>query len=80
MLQNSYQSYYDNCHNSDSNCDTGMVCFQRDNQNSIPGCNSGGSGDVYGYDYCYYVVRDQKRSCLTLKSVGKSTLTNMMSK
>ena len=37
----------------DSNCASGLKCFQRNDKRAITGCNSGGSGDVNGWDYCY---------------------------
>jgi hypothetical protein len=38
---------------SDSDCHGGLVCFQRDGLEVVPGCQAGGSGDVSGYDYCH---------------------------
>ena len=35
---------------SDGQCATGLICFQRDNNEAIPGCMSAGEA---GYDYCY---------------------------
>lgn len=37
----------------DSDCMTGLRCFQRDGYEKTPGCERGGFGDVYGFDYCY---------------------------
>ena len=31
---------------------SGLSCFQRNNKRTVPGCKSGGSGDVSAYDYC----------------------------
>ena len=41
----------------DSECATGLTCFQRDVATSIPGCKDGGSGDIYDYDYCYDITK-----------------------
>jgi len=38
---------------NDSQCMPGLWCFQRDGKAAVPGCRSGGSGDVSNYDYCY---------------------------
>ena len=38
---------------SDSDCDTGLICFQRSYGEVVPGCNVGGVGDTNNYDYCY---------------------------
>ena len=37
----------------DSDCDGTLVCYQRDDTTQVPGCSTGGDGDVSGYDYCY---------------------------
>eukprot|EP00492_Amphilonche_elongata_P001588 TRINITY_DN19_c0_g1_i5.p1 TRINITY_DN19_c0_g1~~TRINITY_DN19_c0_g1_i5.p1 ORF type:complete len:931 (+),score=175.89 TRINITY_DN19_c0_g1_i5:289-2793(+) len=39
---------------SDADCDAGLRCFKRDNDESIPGCAAGGEGDKHGHDYCYF--------------------------
>ena len=36
----------------DSDCETGMKCFQRSNKTPVPGCASGGSDDWTHADYC----------------------------
>merc|ERR1712032_475540 len=44
------------CHgdcDKDSDCATGLKCFQRNDQTPVPGCHNGGSGDKFGWDYCY---------------------------
>ena len=38
---------------SDTECATGLKCYQRNNKKKITGCFGGGSGDTKGYDYCY---------------------------
>jgi hypothetical protein len=39
---------------TDSDCASGLLCFQRDMSSSqVPGCQIGGTGDVGYYDYCY---------------------------
>merc|ERR1712072_1515865 len=38
---------------NDSHCKTGLKCFQRGGKQPVPGCQSGGKGDVSGHDYCY---------------------------
>merc|ERR1712000_376321 len=37
---------------ADSNCASGLKCFQRNGKQAVPGCKAGGSGDVSTYDYC----------------------------
>lgn len=39
----------------DADCADGTVCFQRerDDGSPVPGCGSGGPGDIPGADYCY---------------------------
>lgn len=38
---------------SDSDCQSGLICFQRSWAESVPGCSgAGGSRDVLGKDYC----------------------------
>lgn len=38
----------------DSDCFPGLKCFQRDTKAAkVPGCTSGGSGDISTHDYCY---------------------------
>jgi len=37
---------------SDNNCAAGLRCFQRSGLTTVPGCISGGAGDVSNYDYC----------------------------
>ena len=44
------------CHGScdvDSNCETGLECFQRGGVESIPNCVTGGPDDISGINYCY---------------------------
>jgi len=37
----------------DSHCAGNLVCFKRDSSSeAVPGCSSGGSGDIGNYDYC----------------------------
>ena len=36
----------------DSDCQAGLFCFQRNGHTAVPGCRSGGSGDVKNRDYC----------------------------
>ena len=37
---------------SNADCASGLSCFQRNDKHTVPGCKSGGSGDVNTYDYC----------------------------
>jgi hypothetical protein len=37
---------------SDNNCAAGLRCFQRSGLTTVPGCISGGAGDINNYDYC----------------------------
>lgn len=41
------------CYGNNSICDSGLTCFVRSGSESIPGCVTGGSGDVSGIDYCH---------------------------
>jgi len=41
--------------NTDSDCLSGLACFQRSAGEAVPGCNTGGTGDVGHYDYCALV-------------------------
>ncbi|KAK3277796.1 hypothetical protein CYMTET_14218 [Cymbomonas tetramitiformis] len=43
---------YGDC-DSDADCAGSLACFQRGGTETVPGCTSGGSGDISGYDYCY---------------------------
>jgi len=36
-----------------SDCLTGLECYKRTNSDDVPGCTSGGVGDIPGADYCY---------------------------
>lgn len=36
---------------SSGDCDWGLNCFDRDGFDAVPGCTSGGTGDVSGKDY-----------------------------
>ena len=53
------------CHRCQGDCDTdndcnqGLKCFQRDGHTAVPGCDEGGGGDVFDYDYCYDPGIDQ---------------------
>ena len=40
-----------NC-NSDEQCAAGLKCWQRDGLVRVPGCLTGGIGDVWGQNYC----------------------------
>ena len=37
----------------DTDCQSGLKCFQRNRNSGVPGCPTGGPGDVSNYDYCY---------------------------
>jgi len=37
----------------DRDCMPGLKCFQREKGEPVPGCASGGPGDIPGRDYCY---------------------------
>merc|ERR1712151_223251 len=43
---------------NDSQCATGLKCFQRNKKSPVPGCYVGGSGDVNDYDYCIPMLRN----------------------
>ena len=36
-----------------SDCLSGLECYKRTNSDEVPGCTSGGAGDIPGADYCY---------------------------
>lgn len=38
---------------SDSDCESGLVCFQRSGVEPIPNCVTGGVGDISDVNYCY---------------------------
>jgi len=38
---------------TDSDCSSGLKCFQRDDSTPVPGCAIGGEGDLPVGDYCY---------------------------
>ena len=45
----------------DSDCESGLRCFQRDGFDHVFGCTGGGSGDRADVDYC--VWSDAKSDC-----------------
>ena len=38
---------------SDDDCTGDLLCFLRSDSTAVPGCESGGDGDISGYDYCF---------------------------
>ena len=39
---------------NDDDCADGLKCYQRESSDNVPpGCEAGGSGDIWDYDYCY---------------------------
>ena len=40
----------------DADCMGGLVCFQREDGESIPGCTGGSMYDIEGKDYCAYCI------------------------
>jgi len=36
-----------------TDCEKGLKCFQRRKKEKVPGCESGGTGDKKGIDFCY---------------------------
>jgi hypothetical protein len=38
---------------SNEDCMLGLECFKRSGSEHVPGCTSGGKGDIPGADYCY---------------------------
>lgn len=38
---------------TNEDCMPGLVCFKRSGSEQVPGCTSGGIGDIPGADYCY---------------------------
>lgn len=55
----------------DSDCMTGLKCFQRNGHTQVPGCSKGGSQDKKDYDYC---IVDPKSAvqCPTCKLNSKN--------
>lgn len=45
---------------SDWDCQWGMICFKRDEFESVPGCQSDGPNDNEGTDYCYYPISEKE--------------------
>jgi hypothetical protein len=45
---------------TDDDCSTGLTCYERekDEYTQVPGCGSGGPGDIPGADYCYNSTPD----------------------
>ena len=45
----------------DTHCADGLYCFLRNNNEKVPGCSTGGDGDVRDVDFCvgiYGELRD----------------------
>jgi len=55
---------------TDSDCTSGLKCFQRDGHEAVQGCAGGGAGDVNDYDYCVALVPG------ALNNVGVDTCTS----
>jgi hypothetical protein len=49
---------------TDDDCSTGLICFEREQgeYTHVPGCGSGGPGDIPGADYCYDSTPDNNNS------------------
>lgn len=45
---------------TDDDCSSGLTCFERekDEYTKVPGCGTGGPGDIPGADYCYNSTPD----------------------
>merc|ERR1712037_713998 len=54
----------------DSNCASGLKCFQRNGRAAVPGCKAGGSGDVSSYDYCVAKLVNKGGSAHTKGKIG----------
>ena len=39
--------------NTDDDCDGKLKCFEREGSEYVPGCVTGGEGDISGMNYCY---------------------------
>jgi hypothetical protein len=52
----------------------GLLCYQRigGSYATVPGCDTGGIGDVGGGDYCYYNNTQQQVS--SIPTISKTTL------
>ena len=58
-----------NCEEA-NDCLNNMLCFQRDSSNAlVPGCASGGDGDITSYGYCYEPT-DQSAWVVNVCQVG----------
>ena len=67
------------CHGDcdrDSDCQGTLKCFQRNGNQPVPGCASGGSGDVRGYDFCYKPVTQVPKPPVVPPSSNKPRLVN----
>jgi hypothetical protein len=51
---------------NDSDCKAGLVCFKRNYKAEVPGCQSGGEGDIEHYDFC---VQEQAEADLQIPEV-----------
>ncbi len=40
----------------DADCSEGLVCFQREDGETIPGCTGGSKYDIEAKDYCAYAT------------------------
>ena len=66
------------CHGDcdrDSDCQGTLKCFQRNGNQPVPGCASGGSGDVRGYDFCYKPVTQVPKPPVVPPSSNKPATT-----
>jgi len=67
------------CHgdcDSDADCEAGLTCFQRSSSlQTVPGCATGGSGDVSWMDYCYSPTTEIESISATI--TGSPTLNDV---
>jgi hypothetical protein len=54
----------------------GLWCYQRigGSYATVPGCDTGGIGDVGGGDYCYYNNTQQQQATSSIPTISKTTL------
>ena len=63
-----------NC-DRDSDCKTGLTCFQRTGKRKVPGCGGGGGDhDVGNYDFCYDTKNIQNGYTSWMKRYGDSVV------
>ena len=55
----------------DSDCSEGLLCWQRNGKEHVPGCMIGGGGDVNNYDFCYAPMNGRLPKAVYASSYAK---------